>query len=149
MHASAILLPSISSSTPMHQPLAANIADERKPFFQSFEPFDEVFAHLHAILEGAGFEQLHHRQTGAASDRIAAEGRCMAARTETVGDIFARQHRAQGQAAAQRLGQSHDVGLDAEMLVAEKLAGAAHAGLHFIEDQQNAAADRRARAGPT
>ena len=34
------------------------------------------------------------------------------------------------------LGQRHHVGRDAEVLIGEPLAGAAAAGLHFVEDQQ-------------
>ena len=45
-----------------------------------------------------------------------------------------------------RLGQRHDVGRDAEMLIGEPLAGAAAAGLHFVEHQQNARCRRPARA---
>ena len=46
------------------------------------------------------------------------------------------QQRAAGDAAAEALGQRHDVGRDAEVLVGEPLAGAAAAGLHLVEDQQ-------------
>ena len=55
---------------------------------------------------------------------------------------------AAGDAAAQRLGQRHDVGRDAEVLIGEPLAGAAAAGLHFVEDQQQARARRPACASP-
>ena len=39
-------------------------------------------------------------------------------------------------AAAEALGERHDVGRDAEVLIGEPLAGPAAAGLHFVEDQQ-------------
>ena len=53
-------------------------------------------------------------------------------------------------AAAERLGDRHDVGRHAGMLIGEQLAGAAHAALHFVEDQQQAvlvAELAQARAG--
>ena len=45
-------------------------------------------------------------------------------------------HGADRKAAAERLGERHDVGRDAGALIGEQLAGAAHAGLHLVEDQQ-------------
>ena len=42
------------------------------------------------------------------------------------------------ESAAERLGERHDVGLDAGTLIGEQLAGAAHAALHLVEDQQQA-----------
>ena len=42
------------------------------------------------------------------------------------------------EAAAERLGERHDVGRDAGALIGEQLAGAADAGLHLVEDQQQA-----------
>ena len=56
-----------------------------------------------------------------------------------------------GRPDATPLADGDDVGLDAEMLDAEHLAGAAHAGLHFVADQQDAvlSASARAAAGGT
>ena len=45
---------------------------------------------------------------------------------------------AEGEAAAQSLGQRHDVGGDAAALIGEEFAGAADAGLHLVEHQQQA-----------
>ena len=63
----------------------------------------------------------------------------MAARPEAVRDLFARQHRAERQASAQGFGKRHNIRFDAEMFIAEEFSGSSHAGLHFIEDQQQAA----------
>ncbi len=41
-----------------------------------------------------------------------------------------------GRPAAETLGQRHHVGRDAVVLVREKRSGAAHSGLHLVEDQQ-------------
>ena len=46
--------------------------------------------------------------------------------------------RAERHAAGDALGQADDVRLDAPVLDGEHLAGAAHAGLHFVGDQQDA-----------
>ena len=51
-----------------------------------------------------------------------------------------------GKSAAERLGQRHDVGLDAGVLMAEQLAGAAHPDLHLVEDQQQLVAIAQVRA---
>ena len=39
------------------------------------------------------------------------------------------------QPTAESLGEGHDVGRDAVVLVGEKRAGAAHSGLHLVEDK--------------
>ena len=57
-------------------------------------------------------------------------------------------HGADREAAAERLGQRHDVGRHAEALVGEEIAGAAHAGLHLVEDQQQAVLVAELRAAP-
>ena len=49
-----------------------------------------------------------------------------------------RKTRADREAAAERLGERHDVGRDADALIGEQFAGAAHAALHFVEDQHQA-----------
>ena len=46
------------------------------------------------------------------------------------------QHRGPGDTAADRFGQRHDVGRDAEMLIGKPLPRSATTGLHFVEDQQ-------------
>ena len=38
--------------------------------------------------------------------------------------------------AAERLGERHDVRFDADTLIGEQLAGTTHAGLHFVEQQE-------------
>ena len=58
-----------------------------------------------------------------------------------------RRRHAQWQPRGHALGDGHHVGLDAEMLDAKHLAGAAHARLHFVRDQQDAVLLRQ-RAQP-
>ena len=49
-----------------------------------------------------------------------------------------RQKGAERKAAAEPFGERHDVGRDAGMFIGEELAGAAHARLHLVKDQQQA-----------
>ena len=54
------------------------------------------------------------------------------------GRLGAGEARPQRKAAADGLGDRHDVGRDADRLIDEQRAGAAHAALHLVEDQQQA-----------
>ena len=81
------------------------------------------------------------RQRRRAGQRVAAERGGMQERVIEQhreylfgGDRCANRH----DAAAQRFGKAQNVRLDVFMLAGEHLAGAPHAGLHFIEDQQRA-----------
>ena len=60
----------------------------------------------------------------------------MRAAVECSSDLFDRQHRADRHAAAERLGERDDVGPDAVLLVREQGAGASHADLYLVEQQQ-------------
>ena len=76
------------------------------------------------------------QRTGAA-DRVAAEGRAVAAGGEHVLHLLAEQRCAQRQPAAEPLGRGDDVGLDAVVHITVELAGAAVAGLHLVADEQD------------
>ena len=69
--------------------------------------------------------------------RIAVERAALVAVLEA-GGLLGRQQRRQRHAAADTLAERHDVGLDLRVLVVEQLSGPAHAGLDFVEDQQQA-----------
>ncbi len=60
----------------------------------------------------------------------------MRAEGHALGRLLRRQQRADREAAAQALGGADHVGLDAGPFMGEQLAGAAHAALHFVEEQQ-------------
>jgi hypothetical protein len=73
---------------------------------------------------------------GRAADRVAAERGAVRAGPEQVPGVAEREARADRQAAAETLGQGHDVGLDAIGLVREPVAGPADAGLHLVQHEQ-------------
>src|SRR5690606_16230804 len=52
--------------------------------------------------------------------------------------LFGREAGADGETAAQRLRDRHDVGRDARVFMREELAGPADARLHLVEHEQNA-----------
>ena len=78
-----------------------------------------------------------HRKTRRAHQRIAVERAALIAMLEA-GRMLGRQQGCERHAAADALAERHDVGLDPGMLVVEQFAGAAHAGLDLVDDQQQA-----------
>ena len=62
----------------------------------------------------------------------------MGAGHHALGGLLGGQHCPEREAAADALGHRHHVGRNAGPLVGEQLAGAAHAGLHLVEHQQQA-----------
>jgi hypothetical protein len=63
---------------------------------------------------------------------------CRACRRGWRARFFRAEDRAQRNAAGERLGERGDVGLNAVVLIGAPLAGAAHAGLNLIDDEQRA-----------
>ncbi|MNV69162.1 hypothetical protein D3C71_1620610 [compost metagenome] len=82
------------------------------------------------------FNDIQHGASDSAGQRITAERAAVAARREEFGRLATGQASADGHAVAQAFGQGHDVRDDAFVLEREPLAGAADAGLDFIEHQQ-------------
>ena len=70
--------------------------------------------------------------------RLAAVGGGVVAGLERRGDVDLGGARPDGHAVAERLGHGDDVGLHAEVLEAEPLAGAAEAGLDLVDHEQDA-----------
>ena len=62
----------------------------------------------------------------------------MHARSDGAGGFFSAEHDAHGDAVGDGLGEGGDVGQDAEVLVRTPFAGAAHAGLDFVADEERA-----------
>ncbi len=91
------------------------------------------------MVEEAGLQHhVEHGIGGSDRQRIAAEGRAVRTGRHAGGGLGGGQHRADRKAAAERLRQRHHVRRHADALVGEEIAGAAHAGLHLVERQQQA-----------
>ncbi len=91
------------------------------------------------MVEEAGLQHdIEHGIRRGDRQRIAAEGRAVRAGRHAFGRFRRGEARADREAAAERLGQRHHIRRHADALIGEQLAGAAHAGLHFVEDQQEA-----------
>jgi ParB family chromosome partitioning protein len=120
-----------------HQAAAAHLADAAVPRRNLFQAVERVLAHGGGVLDQAFFQQPDGLQRGGAGDGVAAKGVAVRA-LRPVHDALARDHGAQRHAGGNTLGHADDVGLDAPVLHGEHLAGAAHAGLHFVGDEQDA-----------
>ena len=79
----------------------------------------------------------HHVGRGA-GHRVAAERGAVGARSERAAHVLAAEHRPDRQAVAERLGAADRVREDALALEGEDVAGAAHAGLDLVDQQQQA-----------
>jgi hypothetical protein len=73
-----------------------------------------------------------------AGQRASAEGGAVHAGVDGARGFFGAEHRAERNAAGEGLGERGDVGLNAVVLIGAPLAGAAHAGLNLIDDEQRA-----------
>jgi hypothetical protein len=88
---------------------------------------------------------VYYGQRCSADERVAVEGAALVSGHEAA-HLLARQQGADRHPAAQALAERHDVGPDAGMAVAPQLAGAADAGLHLVEHEQQAAFVAQARS---
>ena len=93
---------------------------------------------LHAIEEARLKHHIEHGIGGRHRERIAAEGRAVGAGRHALAGFLGAEERADRETAAERLGERHDVGVNAGALIGKQLARAAHAALHLVEDQQHA-----------
>ncbi|MNI48567.1 hypothetical protein D3C73_1031350 [compost metagenome] len=92
-------------------------------------------AGVDGVHEARGGQGIKHGHAHGGGQRVAVVRAALIAVREHAG-VLAGQQCGQRHAAADALGQRHDVGRDVGMLVGEHLAGAAHAGLDFVHDQQ-------------
>ncbi len=93
-------------------------------------------AGLDAVEHLGGIDDIEHGTRDCAGKRIAAVSGAMHARTEHARDLGRRQHRADRKSAADPLGRREDVRNDALLHVREQRAGAPHAALDLVEDQE-------------
>src|SRR5713101_252065 len=130
-----------------HEPAPRDALDDAVPREGVLQRREQLTS---ALADGGqkrrGADQLERLEGDAAGERVAAEGAIVdlgpqVAAVRAVPQTVAHDRGAdRQQAAAQRLGQHEDVGLDAGVLVGEEPAGPAHAGLHLVEDQKRAVA---------
>ena len=98
----------------------------------------------HALDAGRLGEQavlldaLEHGDRGRAGDGVAAEGAAEAAGLGGIHDLGATGDAGQRQAARDALGAEHQVGHEAEVLAGEVRAGAGHAALDLVGDEDDA-----------
>ena len=123
---------------PDDHPETAHLGDAIAGPGELGEPLDDVGADPLGVLQNAVLlERIDYGERRCARDGISAEGRAVAAGGEARRDVGARDHRSDRKPAAERLGQRYDIGLDPHVLKGKEAAGAAHPGLHFVEDEQN------------
>src|SRR6185312_14036398 len=122
-----------------HQAETADFFDRCVLRLQAAKLREKIIAGLADVREQAGvLDLVDHCDSHRTSQRISAEGCAVHAGCDGAGGFFGAEHRAHGDAAGEWLCQRSDVGLDVEVLVSRPLAGAAHAGLDFVEEQQRA-----------
>ncbi len=122
-----------------HQALAAHIDDGVMFRSQGAKLLLEVVADFRRVREQAFvFDGVDHGDGHGAGQRPAAECGSMHAGVNGACGFFGAENRTEGKAAGERLGQGGDVGLNAVVLIRAPLAGAAHAGLNLIDDEQSA-----------
>ena len=125
------------------QAFAAHVDDDIfVPMHGFAQPVEHVRAEFRRALGETLFEQhVDRRERGRAGERIAAERRGVQERVieEPREDGLRRDDRTgRHDAAAERFREAQDVGHDVVVFAREHLPGAAHPGLHFVEDQQRA-----------
>ena len=123
-----------------HQADAANVLDDLGELVGDRR---EALLHQQALAADLVEEAVveHHVEHGVADrhgQRIAAEGGAVDAGGHADRRSVGRKAGAHREAAADALGDRHQVGLDAGPFIGEQLAGPADAALHLVEDQQQA-----------
>ena len=88
--------------------------------------------------EVAALDLLEHGDRGGGGDRVAAEGAAEAAGLRGVHDLGAAGDGGEREAAGDALGAQHEVGDEAEVLAREVRAGAGHAALDLVGDEDDA-----------
>ncbi len=97
----------------------------------------EVVAHFRCVRQQTFIlDCVDHRDRNGAGQRSAAKGGAVHARMNRARHFFCAEHRSQRNAACERLRQRGDVRLNAVVLIRAPLAGATHARLNLIHNEQ-------------
>lgn len=115
-----------------------DVGDQRVP--ETFDSLPQPLPdRLHVVEGRVGAQGVENGDSGGAGHRVAAEGGAVVTGPEEVGRGAEGDGRTDREAAAEALGEGHDIGLDALVrLVLEPVAAAADAGLHLVEDEERA-----------
>ena len=128
---------------PAHRAHDANVADEVVLLGPALHALFDHRANAHgALWQLLVAHHIHHRQARRARDRVAAIRAAQAAGVGGVHHAGSTDHAGKWEPGRQAFGHRDEVGLDARVLDAEELAGAAEPGLDLIDDQEDAVALR-------
>ena len=121
---------------PDHQPQHAKLLHNGQLVHQRLQQLPELVAELPGAVEQAFLlDCLQRGHPGRSRQRIAAECSRMHAGAEAAGQLRPGEHSSGCHPAAKPLGQRDYVWFHAEVLIAEPVSGAATAGLHLVENQ--------------
>ena len=140
----------VSNSIPVHSPAArTSLIPASALGLQLAQAGGDALAHPPGVAGEVAVEYLlaARPMPAAQTSGLPAKVEPWSPGTKTAARLLG-QAGADGQAPGEALGQGHDVRLDAVAFVGPQGPGAAHAALHFVQDQQHALARRRAGARP-
>uniref|UniRef100_A0A0N4ZZD7 Histidine kinase n=1 Tax=Parastrongyloides trichosuri TaxID=131310 RepID=A0A0N4ZZD7_PARTI len=122
------------------QTLAAHLDDHvGEALLEAVQLLGQVAGDLIDVVQnGVRRHFVEGRLADGHGQRVAAEGRAVHADRHALGRLGGGQAGADGEAAAQGLGDGHDVRRHAGPFVGPQLAGPPHAALDFVEDDQDA-----------
>jgi len=120
-----------------HEAEAADGADVAETLGPGSQAGHEVVADEAGVFDEFFFEQVQSGERGGDGDGVAAEGGGVGA-GRPIHDVRTGDHGRKGHAAGDAFGERDNVGDNAEVLGGEHAAGAAHAGLDFVVDEQDA-----------
>ncbi len=122
-----------------HQSASAHVADRGEFPGQRAQPFDHPVAdHRRPFGQPVGGDVAQCGGSGGHGQRVAAEGAGVGSGPPAV-VLLPVDDDGEREAAADRLGEHHRVGHDPAVLDRPHRPGAAHAGLHLVDDQRDAA----------
>ncbi len=120
-----------------HEAFAANVAHDAELAGPATQASQQIIAHAPGVFHVFVLDQSQGRERRGNADGISAEGRGMGARGP-IHDAGGRNGRGKRQAGSDALGNTNDVGLNPGVIAGPPLAGAAHAALNLVGDQQDA-----------